>query len=687
MGKFKYKILNDTVPVAVSGVMMVGLPCSGKSKIINEAMKKKVKLKIDNSDEHVTNHMLRTQEDKGLTMYELCVLGDKQLNQYAWSFTSGRSGITYAIMSCIIREMKNNLLGVDKVGFEKSGDRLQFDEKDLNAHLQWIFAKAGTQFEKIEVEREKIELLSCGLSLVNVFDVGVNKAVYDFLPYLAHSCRHLTRLVAFSVERDAHTLFNPPILDVEKYQDRHDASLVMRWRESMNYLLHFASLGHYSVTTENRGMPYTSTSNTSGKTVFLGTYKEGVHLAQTEQEFSDDFKRAKKEILKQTKSKNMCWITEEKYWLEIKDTKNLEHAEFIRRLISKSAEFQTQMPLEWLFLRSMVATACATDSREDKILTIEKKNLFRYAKALNMDENDFEEFITFFSSYGSIVPVECSEKKNDYIIVNVFEFTKKLSKIYYPEERNANYTQHHSEKYGIVEHKDLQNEVLRDYPGNLDHFIEIVIQFGMVAKVENVVNDDKKEISGSYYYIPSARIQQPRAKREAKTDSAYIVIESVNFPANVQASLAHSISNIESIKMHMVFTECSNVTTFQFSIGQSASKAQLELVYRGKETELRIINFDDLTDDIKEDLESHLKDVLLACCKSLNDESQQFRPLLYNIGFQCKKKHEIHYYYSDNNSDSDMCDCTKQTHSQSQIAVWKHAILRKGKIMQHNDLI
>ena len=79
-----------------------------------------------------------------------------------------------------------------------------------------------------------------------------------------------------------------------------------------------------------------------------------------------------------------------------------------------------------------------------------------------MGEKDFKKFITFFSSYGSIVPVKCSEK-NDYIIVNVFEFTRKLSKIYYPEKRKAHYTQH--EKYGIVEHTDLQNEVLHDYPG------------------------------------------------------------------------------------------------------------------------------------------------------------------------------------------------------------------------------
>ena len=86
----------------------------------------------------------------------------------------------------------------------------------------------------------------------------------------------------------------------------------------MNYLLHFASLGHYSVTTENHGMPYTSTSNTSGKTVFLGTYKEGVHLAETEPEFSDAFMSAKKDILKQTKSKNMRWITKEDHWRENK---------------------------------------------------------------------------------------------------------------------------------------------------------------------------------------------------------------------------------------------------------------------------------------------------------------------------------------------------------------------------------
>ncbi len=679
-GSFRDMILNYKVPVAVSGVIMAGLPYCGKSTIINEAIKKQVQLKLSDSSVHVAKHMKPTQQDKGLTMYELCVLGEKRLDQYTWSFTSGRSGITYATIACIIREMKHNFLSVDEVEFANYADSCTvFDSEEyapLNKHMEWIFNKAKRQFKEVKKESEKIELLSCGLSLVNVFDVGVNKAIYDFLPYLAHSCKHLTRLIAFSMKTDAPDMFNPPKMNVEKYEERSDASLVMQWRSRMSYLLHFASLGLYSNTSPHGAEPQYR-RDTSGKTIFFGTHEKDDGEVESEQTFSKDFQIVQEKILVQTNSKNMHWITKEKHWLEIKDTSQLEQeTEYIQKLIANSSECQKQMPLKWLFLRSMVASV---RPKEDKIVIIKKSLLCHYALALNMDENAIKEFIEFFSSYGSIVPVKCSGKSNcEYIIVDVFKFSEFLSLIYYPIKGDNTHR-----KYGMIAYTYLKKEVIPNYPGDIKEFMDIVIQFGMAAEVYDPLDIvDKKVKPGLHYYVPSARVEHPR-KKDCDPDSAYIVIESANFPANVQASLAHAISNNVPV-MHMVFTECSNVTTFQFKINQT--QILLELVYRGKQTELRILEFKALTDDIKKHLGSTLKDVLSTCCDTLSNENQDFRRLLFNIGFKCTAKKpstdepEIHYYYSDENKDSNTCDCTggKQCSDtpSAQIEVWKSAIVQ-----------
>ena len=100
----------------------------------------------------------------------------------------------------------------------------------LVKHIRWLMGRTQHVLERIKDEPGKLALLQDGLSFINVMDVGVNKALYDFLSIMLLSCHQHIRLAFFSLDRDAPNLEKKPDLLSDRYGKRKNDVLVMRQR-------------------------------------------------------------------------------------------------------------------------------------------------------------------------------------------------------------------------------------------------------------------------------------------------------------------------------------------------------------------------------------------------------------------------------------------------------------------------
>ena len=120
-----------------------------------------------------------------------------------------------------------------------------FEDEDLNKHLISVFKNLSRLTCKSDA-KETLSIwsqsLASGISMINIWDIGLNKAVLYILPRLAgllHNCRSL---LFFDLLRDLPHLYDLPEIPENHDPSRNDKECVMRWRPRIHYLLRFAKL-------------------------------------------------------------------------------------------------------------------------------------------------------------------------------------------------------------------------------------------------------------------------------------------------------------------------------------------------------------------------------------------------------------------------------------------------------------
>ena len=242
MTEFKRIILNHKVPVALCLVAAMGLPYCGKTSLLEAVFKDNIKFK-EGAKSKFEDYFNRKKDTNSLSVYELCVLGGKPQNQYSWSFATERYGAIFSILCGLVRHVALAKSDIRKVEFEQPQQH-QEKARLVDEHFSWLMGKADKYLKEVIFEDTKKEtLLLNGLTLVNVMDVGVNKALYDFLPIMLSLCRNHLRVVAFSLDRDGPKLHEVPDLSYDRYTEREDHQVIMKESSRLTHLLHFATLG------------------------------------------------------------------------------------------------------------------------------------------------------------------------------------------------------------------------------------------------------------------------------------------------------------------------------------------------------------------------------------------------------------------------------------------------------------
>ena len=619
-------ILNEKVPVTTSLVAFMGLPSSGKTTILESILEQKIKLK-EEAKFGFKYYLNRKKDEQCLSIYDLCALGSSQ-HTFAWAFATNRYGAIFSTLCGLIRR---NPYYVADIKFEITS---QSPKSVMDKHIRWLQRKTKKLLEGIKDDLGKLTLIHDGVSFINVIDVGVNKALYPFLAVMLLSCRRHIRLAFFSMNRDGPNLDECAELLSVRYGKRKDDVLVMTKRSRLAYLLHFATVG------------YTQQQRSQEEEVQNATV-----MVATRNELLEDPKivdQAKDKIIKQAQSQDVDQFL--KNWLDVdvNDAQSIKKfGEKMEDLIKDKYKQRTlHLPLKWIVLRSLVVSL---DSKGAKVMILHRSFILQKAKELEMTETEVDEFLKTFTDFGSILYMPQYEKVKDIVIVNIWEFTQYLNKLYYPQERTPNLL-----KYGIVSESSV-NEIFCKHPESAEDFMKVLTTIAMASKIksgQSILIDDQQQPDEVHYYLPLARTHEEYNPPEEENDYVFIEIQSVNFPANVQACISNAImdNNDDAV---LIATEYSNVSRFLFQ-SESGPPIKIEMIYKGSKTRLRIMNSSNDILASPAAVEACYK-VITGSCRCLQRKINVIRDLKYSFAVPCASiKSACHFLYFDR--DPQLCD-------------------------------
>ena len=612
----------------------MGLPSTGKTSVIEKVLQEFIQLKPE-SKLTIDEYMGRKRNKQCLSIYELCVLGGFPHYKYAWSFATNRFGAIHSIICSLARQYPL----IAKATFErtKEGPKPLIDE-----HVQWLMQQVSIQLGNIKDEGDKLALIQDGISLINIMDIGVNRALYDFLSIILFSCCKHFRLVCFSLDRDAPNLDKIPDLPHDRYGETNDDKIVMRQRSRLTYLLHFATLGYKKE----------EDTNAAHNTVMAATKEGGIDTNASEE---DTLKQAKQAIQEHAKQEGVDEFLKEWKLVNLDDINSLKRlGETLQNIIKDVEQFKVELPLRWMVLRSLVTSLNPRHATHSKMIIVDKQSIVKEARHLKMGPEEVDKFLIAFTEFGSILYMPHFDDIKHLVIVDVYEFAQLLHKLFYPSNPKAEYAKRLL-KHGIISLEDVE-KVLGVHSDVAGYFMQILSSFVMIAKINSVIIGQKVIQSGvptmPLYYLPSAKNGENYTPLEVDDDCAFLEVKSVNFPANFQACITQGImtSNEDAI---LIATDYCNVSQFQFQ-SQEGSDVQIDMIYEGQKSRL-IIQNPSINDSTFDAIVDACSKVLYAFCHCLQRTANRIRDLTYDVAIQCcADESKRHYLYCD--KDLDQCD-------------------------------
>ena len=347
-------------------------------------------------------------------------------------------------------------------------DRLSF------SHNQFVVRDfhdnhAEMQFEGITSMRS----LESGNRLVNIWDIGVNRAIIPFLyRFSGHYLLNYMWLF-IDLDNDLSQLHIPPVV--------HDP-LLMKWRSRLQYL--FRSC-HLSKSSKREG----------GVCKIFATYNV---LHVDEDLMSHNNLRRRLAILRKE-----CNIVAQQMGVkELVDIElipiNMESNKAEKILKDNmQALFEQlqpkQIPESWMCLRDLLARHSST--------CITKPELQHEALKYGITNEHLGEFCRLFTSFGSILDVQLIDPNSEYIIIQPNEFLIKLNDFFVEMQKSDSTLDH-----GVISHNELstfENECEKKV------FMNILCSAGFATVVPSTAIVNDTIIPGPAFYIPSVRTDTP----------------------------------------------------------------------------------------------------------------------------------------------------------------------------------
>ena len=455
-------MLNSAMTVRIAPMLLIngGLPNSSKTTALRKLLEK---AKLSSSV---------LKEKDGIAFCDILAARNLCENEIVYVPPVREKGyptVMYAGVENMIRSIGKRLK--DVVVFP-SDNFSGFNNEDLDEHFKHVLHDLHkANHAKHRQFTEWDESHTCGLALINIWDLGLNKIPTYVLSHLAGHLYNSHVWMFLDLLRDVDHLYEVPDIPDNRYdKSRNDKELIMRWRSRIRYLLRFAKLASKKSgsrqNVSNIVTSYTGSEEIEGHMIKL---KEAVDTVSKQLELQD-------------------LIDTETIAFHHQNIEPLY--QLFEKIIRAGLDNTEDVPLSFIFLRGMFYN-------KDQ-LYIQKDELREISRELNIDGEIFKDFCHLFTSFGSIIDVSLIDSTSNLIILKPVQFLNKFDKLFYYSPGGTIVTSH-----GLVS-KATSEEIF----GNDAHvFMSFLKSLPIVTEISpGQVNIPTKPGS---YYIPNICTHPP----------------------------------------------------------------------------------------------------------------------------------------------------------------------------------
>ena len=451
------------------------------------------------------------------------------------------------------------------------------------------------------------------LFLVNVWDIGLNRAVLRFLMILAGYLHRSFPILILSLANDAKHLH-----EIINTSDRefNVAEPLLHLYSRASFLLQFSHLGRsvHADREREKVSQIVATADTHNKPA-EEEYKQ----------LQDNISKTAKEVGVEALLHGSPWIVDPD---DPDDLKALK--ENVDKLIGKEKreESESGIPLSWIFLRSAFFKTGQ--------LYIKKKKIKECAKKCQISDEDFERFLREFTGFGSIIHIPDIPVLSNYVILNPVDFFHKLSELFYPRFNG-------DLKYGIASLSTMR----RMFGGDLQFFYDILTACNFAVEIDSnriEHGDTHLPIAEKCLFIPEIRTEALAGNiRPGSLLLVYDRAQPVYITANVVKFLVQEVPSL-----NLLICKYYNVTKFHYyphqSQSDSAASVTLEMIAHADKSEIRVTNDEEGTTDIK-------KQIIRAYIHAMDNNKERHKKLLkrdaeLEFALACSSNPNQHHFLS-----------------------------------------
>ena len=584
----------------------------------------------------------------GITYYEFAaaITPLSGLEQPIYSETSKLTFPLFAMeyaLKCVAHQQQSIVSKYDTSSLQKE----IFQDPELNDHFIRLFKRLDA---KLPSHLKPVEILECipsGLTLISVWDVGINKAVFHFLPALwGHLDRSFLWLF-LSLDHDANSLLDFIDIDENECKVRNDKDQIMCYRIRLHYFLRFLMLVN-------------SKSNISNRQNVCSVF------AMTEQtNHCDLHMKVKSEIsvgVSHMQSKTL--IDTENIALVHREQSdvNIMKSE-LDKTANRALDSDDTMPISFIFLRSLFYQLTK--------MYITKDDLRRKAAQLGMSDNDVNDFCKLFMSSGSFIDVNQIDVNSPYVIMKPMRFMCELDKMFYPRLGiDSRVTD-----YGLVT-EETAKAIFG--PEDYQFFMEVLVSVDLAIKLkgDHIYLEGSALADNIYYYMPDVRSHSPKLHCNP---SALHLLLNVDCPlSHLQVLFARAFMSRKKCS-YLVLEHSTpvNITRIGTKLLDGATDVNFEMSYLGDTVEFHFPN---------EPNENICTDILESCNEVMEKDDWMNSKYSFSVmppdSSNPNDRHRCnrHILFS-------MKDCDFTDDSSSHLVIWKRALMKVYYIRYHHHNI
>ena len=542
---------------------------------------------------------------------------------------------------------------VTKESFEK------LFPNSADAHIKNHFKKVYKDvIALLQKEKKRDGLTQLALfqpAFLNLWDVGVNRSLYQFLPELSGRCESLVILDVLDLERDVPNLDDPPVLSNDLYKQRGDDKLVMRIYSRLEYFLFYAGLKCW-FNKNPAAMKAPEVTIIGRHTQEFAERDGGVMLKETihQLQFRINALASKMGIANVIDVNIVTFCTDGDNESKEKELSRLKQV--IEKLISVQPGYEEPFDAKWIFFRSLFYNY--------NHVTIPRDVLVKDALSCGiLTQRELEECLLAFRNIGSILyapELDCSFSKNQ-VSVDVCCVLENLDKLfylhYYESVGKLSISPEYQKDmrlygYGLVT-KALANEIFTKQES--ESYLEYLIACEVCARV----TVDGEEL----YFMPAIRCKN---RMSSMNKSSLFVQYHCHYAQCDQLVVFQNyIAKIFKLpdKIEFLPTKEFNVFSFKYTNTSEKVSVQIEVIYH---TSIIEIHVSDNNGKDTNPLNLSLCSKLISLCKNVYDHICSNIPdLAFDFSVMCpnstpNEPHFINYFINYPDSPTIFCSHCKK---------------------------